>query len=92
MTDSEEELPLRISVSPEPPHRGDTIQVCYDFSGLQIVQAKIEVNFDPPAGSQSFQISPGDPCFDITIPSTAQGVDIIDQPRNSQPWISTILP
>jgi hypothetical protein len=90
MTD--EEAPLRISVYPDPVHRGDTIEVCYDFSGLQIGQATIYVNFDPPDGSQGFPISPNDPCFEIPIPSTAQGVDIIDQPRNSQPWISTILP
>lgn len=90
MTD--EEAPMRITVAPDPVHRGDTIQVCYDFAGLQIVQATIYVNFDPPDGSKAFPISPSDPCFQLTIPGTAQGVDILDQPRNSQPWISTILP
>jgi hypothetical protein len=92
MIDSDEELPLRITVHPDPVHRGDTVQVCYDFTGLQISQATIYVSFDPPGGSQGFQVSLSDPCFDVTIPSSAQGVDIVDQPRNSQPWISTVLP
>lgn len=76
-------LPHRISVDPDPPEAGESLQICYDFSGTGLESTTLTVTFDP-GGSENLLVTPHAPCQTITVPSNAEVYNITDQSAQSQ--------
>ena len=75
-------LPSRISVTPDPPEGGRSMEVCYDFSGSGLESAALDVSFDP-GETTRHTVTPQDPCFTIEVPGNADTYLIEDMSGQS---------
>jgi hypothetical protein len=75
--------PQRISFSPNPPVQGESVEICYDFTGLSITSTTLVVTFSPGGSPTSYSVSTEIPCFTITVPGSATSFLIHDSSKNS---------
>lgn len=69
----------RITLNPDPPVAGQTLEICYDFSGLGLDKMRLRVTFDPDVVSPAeYSVTPDHPCVTILVPEGAQSITVED--------------
>jgi len=73
-------LPDLISCVPDPPTRGNPVEICFDFREGDPSPIVLTVEFSTPAGlkSQTITVSHEDPCESVDVPSDATGMTVKD--------------
>ena len=71
----------RISCTPNPPVAGQSVTICYDFSGSGLTEAKLQVEFTlaPPGSSTStYTVKPASNCVTVQVPTNAVAMKVHD--------------
>jgi hypothetical protein len=90
---SEEEIEVRISISPSPPSESMPMTVCYDFSGLLVNDVTISIEFaTTPTTGLSVKPTKDDPCVEVAVPKYAGAVLLEDMSGRSGDVTSIVGP
>ncbi|MCK5940913.1 MAG: hypothetical protein KAI24_02995 [Planctomycetes bacterium] len=68
----------RITLDPDPPVRGSSLEVCYDFDGSGQTTTTLRVTFDPGGQQTDHDVHDQSPCFSLTVPTNASSIRVED--------------
>lgn len=69
----------RISLDPDPPVQGQPVEICYDFSGLELNSTRLKVTFKPQTEAPTeHTVTPGDNCVTVQVPAGAESILVED--------------
>ena len=72
----------RFSAAPNPVKRGETVHLCYDFTGLPPGEIAVTIDFDVDP-DKSITLSPEQRCHDFVVPDSCSGILVVDESGNS---------
>ena len=81
----------RITLIPDPPVEGVSLQVCYAFDGSGLTQVTLTIVFTPGGQSSSPNVSESAPCTTVAVPHGAQRVTVTDQGGSSSSISSPVV-
>jgi len=68
----------RITFDPNPPVQGQSLDICYNFSGSGITQTTLRVTFDPGGQTSDHDVTDTSNCVTITVPLNATSIVVED--------------
>jgi hypothetical protein len=80
----------RITLDPEPPIRGQSVTICYEFDGSGLTEVVLAITFSPPPVTVFRTVTTTDPCADVDVPDGAQSITVADESGTSPDKVSPV--